>query len=119
MARVTPCHCARALTHLSQEGKVEVFDLGAASRVHVEDAHEGPVWSLAALPDRTGFVSGSADKTVKFWQWKVVVTGEGVKQLRWGGQQGSKGPGEGSRTALALSVAALTRLSSSGSARWW
>lgn len=46
-----------------------MFDLGASERVHVEEgAHEGAVWSLAALPDGTGFVSGSADKTVKFWQ---------------------------------------------------
>lgn len=43
--------------------------MGAAERVHVDaDAHEGAVWSVAALPDNSGFVSGSADKTVKFWQ---------------------------------------------------
>lgn len=30
----------------------------------IEDAHSGAVWSLALLPDRSGFVSGSADKTV-------------------------------------------------------
>jgi U3 small nucleolar RNA-associated protein 12 len=33
-----------------------------------EHAHEGAVWSIAMLPDNTGFVTGSADKTVKFWQ---------------------------------------------------
>ncbi|GAX85058.1 hypothetical protein CEUSTIGMA_g12478.t1, partial [Chlamydomonas eustigma] len=67
----------------TKEGKLEVFDLGASTRSHVEeDAHDGPIWSLCALPDRTGFVSGSADKTVKFWQWKVVVSGDGLKQLR-------------------------------------
>ena len=59
-----------------------MFDLGASTRSHVEDAHEGPVWSLAPLPDRSGFASGSADKTVKFWQWKVVVAADGAKQLR-------------------------------------
>ncbi len=36
----------------TKEGKLELFDLGASARVHVEDAHEGPVWSIAALPDR-------------------------------------------------------------------
>ncbi|KAG1662756.1 hypothetical protein FOA52_006781 [Chlamydomonas sp. UWO 241] len=66
----------------TKEGKIEVFDLGASTRVHIEDAHEGPVWSLCALPDRTGFVSGSADKTVKFWQWKVVVATDGAKTLK-------------------------------------
>ena len=57
---------------LVQEGNLEVFDLGAAERVHVEaSAHEGAVYSLAALPDNTGFVTGSADKTVKFWQVRL------------------------------------------------
>ena len=64
---------------------MEVFDLGAAQRTYSEEgAHAGPVWSLAQLPDKTGFVSGSADKTVKFWQWSVVVTSDGGKQLRCG-----------------------------------
>mmetsp|Transcript_32735 Transcript_32735/g.72312 ORF Transcript_32735/g.72312 Transcript_32735/m.72312 type:complete len:987 (-) Transcript_32735:326-3286(-) len=66
----------------TKEGALEVFDLGAAERVHVEEAHSGAVWSLAALPDNTGFVSGSADKTVKFWQWSVVVGTGGSRQLR-------------------------------------
>lgn len=66
----------------TKEGTLEVLDLGACSRSAVEGAHEGPVWSLAALPDRTGFVSGSADKQVKFWQWDVAAGGEGgAKQL--------------------------------------
>lgn len=65
-----------------QEGNLELFDLGASTREHIENAHEGPVWSIAPLPDRTGFVSGSADKTVKFWQWKVVVAADGAKKLR-------------------------------------
>jgi U3 small nucleolar RNA-associated protein 12 len=35
-------------------------------------AHAGPVWSLALLPDKSGFVSGSADKSIRFWTWTVV-----------------------------------------------
>lgn len=31
--------------------------------------------SLAALPDGSGFVSGSADKDVKFWEWDLVAAG--------------------------------------------
>jgi WD40 repeat protein len=30
------------------------------------------VWSLHALPDDSGFVSASADKYVKVWQWARV-----------------------------------------------
>ena len=66
-----------------KEGTIEVFDVGSSARVHVEEAHTGPVWSLCMLPDKTGFVSGSADKEVKFWQWQVIVSKEdGTKQLR-------------------------------------
>ena len=59
----------------TKEGTIEIYDVGACARVHVEAAHAGPVWSLALLPDRSGFVSGSADKTVKFWTWAVVEGG--------------------------------------------
>ena len=43
---------------------------GSASRLE-SSSHAGPVWSLAALPDGSGFVSASADKDVKFWEWEV------------------------------------------------
>jgi WD40 repeat protein len=56
-----------------QEGTIEVFDLGLSERVSAEQAHEGAVWSLAPLPDGSGFVSGSADKTVKFWQVRRLL----------------------------------------------
>ncbi len=73
-------HATHPPSAIAQEGTLEVFDLGAAERVHVEvGAHDGPVWSLAALPDRSGFVSGSADKTVKFWQWSVSVPKAGAQ----------------------------------------
>lgn len=53
---------------------MEVYDVGAASLIHREEAaHSGAVWSLAALPDGSGFVSGSADKAVKVWSWAVVA----------------------------------------------
>ena len=35
-------------------------------------AHAGPVWSLASLPDGSGFVSASADHDLKLWEWEVV-----------------------------------------------
>ena len=54
-------------------------------------AHTGPVWSLAALPDGSGFVSGSADHDIKFWEWGVGPSPDtGAQQLaishtRWVG----------------------------------
>lgn len=45
-------------TSIGQEGTLEVVDVGAGERVAVEQAHKGPVWSIAALPDGSGLVSG-------------------------------------------------------------
>eukprot|EP00887_Chlorella_sp_A99_P006380 scaffold3.g6380.t1 len=55
----------------TKEGSLEIFDLGSGARTAVLPAHAGAVWSLAPLPDRSGFVSGSADHDVKFWEWSV------------------------------------------------
>ncbi|KAF6255140.1 WD40-repeat-containing domain protein [Scenedesmus sp. NREL 46B-D3] len=54
------------------EGTIQLVDVGACSVIHSEQAHAGAVWSLALLPDKSGFVSGSADKTIKFWTWAVT-----------------------------------------------
>jgi hypothetical protein len=45
---------------LLQEGTVQLIDVGACSVVHTQQAHSGAVWSLALLPDKSGFVTGSA-----------------------------------------------------------
>lgn len=40
------------------------------------DAHSGSaIWSIAIRPDGKGFMTGSADKTVKFWNFQVVANG--------------------------------------------
>ena len=56
-----------------QEGTIDILDVGASERLESVAAHSGPVWSLAALPDGSGFVSGSADHDVKFWEWEIVT----------------------------------------------
>ena len=38
----------------SQEGTLDIVDVGAAERIEAVPAHTGPVWSLAALPDSSG-----------------------------------------------------------------
>jgi hypothetical protein len=58
---------------LLQEGTIQLVDVGACTVIHTEQAHSGAVWSLALLPDKSGFVSGSADKTIKFWTWAVIT----------------------------------------------
>ena len=56
----------------TKEGTLELIDVAASSLIASVQAHSGPVWSVAALPDGSGFVSGSADKDVKFWDWDLT-----------------------------------------------
>jgi U3 small nucleolar RNA-associated protein 12 len=57
----------------TKEGNLELIDVASSQQIARIEAHSGPVWSLAALPDSSGFVSGSADKDVKFWEWDLKV----------------------------------------------
>lgn len=78
------------MSHGLQEGSIQLVDVGACSVIHTHQAHTGPVWSLALLPDKSGFVSGSADKTIKFWTWAVTeVTQEAA---------GNEAAADGSKT---------------------
>ncbi|KAK9811924.1 hypothetical protein WJX72_012560 [[Myrmecia] bisecta] len=56
----------------TKAGTLELLDVGASARLRQLVVHEGAVWSLAALPDSSGFVSGSADHDVKFWEWELL-----------------------------------------------
>lgn len=60
-------------------GGIEIFDIAGADRTQVLEAHGGAVWSLASLPDGSGFVSGSADKNVKFWDYELVQGADKVR----------------------------------------
>ena len=53
-------------------GELQLFDVASASLLDSVEAHEGAVWSLSVHPDGRSVVSGSADKTAKFWDFKIV-----------------------------------------------
>jgi U3 small nucleolar RNA-associated protein 12 len=75
----------------------------------VEQAHQGAVWSLALLPDKSGFVSGSADKTVKVWTWTVTavpVEAPSVIAAAGEGVTGDKPKGKKAKRAAAEAAAA-------------
>jgi U3 small nucleolar RNA-associated protein 12 len=57
----------------TKEGTLELFDLPSSTAVDSVAAHEGTVWSLQIEPGGRGLVTGSADKTVKFWSVDVVT----------------------------------------------
>lgn len=49
----------------------QVVDTASGALVVDLQAHEGALWSLAVRPDGKGFVTASADKEVKFWDFTV------------------------------------------------
>ncbi|KAE9590897.1 putative transcription factor WD40-like family [Lupinus albus] len=55
----------------TKDGTLEIIDIGSGTCVEVVEAHGGSVRSIAALPDRNGFVTGSADHDVKFWEYQI------------------------------------------------
>lgn len=57
----------------TKEGELELFDLPSSEAVDVVKAHEGTLWSLQVASDGMGMVSGSSDKSVKFWNVQVVA----------------------------------------------
>ncbi|KIX01850.1 uncharacterized protein Z518_09577 [Rhinocladiella mackenziei CBS 650.93] len=56
----------------TREGTLEVFDIAASNLLETVNAHEQDIWSLQVSPDGKSLVTGSADKSAKFWQFKVV-----------------------------------------------
>ncbi|KAJ9651311.1 beta transducin [Neophaeococcomyces mojaviensis] len=56
----------------TREGKLEIFDIASSNLLDTIDAHERDIWSLHVNPDGKSLVTGSADKTAKFWDLKVI-----------------------------------------------
>ncbi len=57
----------------TKAGTLELFDVASAAVLDaVEGAHEGAIWSLQVHPDGRSVVTGSADKTAKFWDFRIV-----------------------------------------------
>jgi U3 small nucleolar RNA-associated protein 12 len=56
----------------TKTGDLELFDVASAVMLDTVKAHEGAVWTLQVHPDGRSVVSGSADKSAKFWNFEVV-----------------------------------------------
>jgi len=56
----------------TREGELELFDIASAATLDTVKAHEGAIWSLQVHPDGKSLVSGSADKSAKFWNFEIV-----------------------------------------------
>jgi len=56
----------------TKSGELQLFDVASASLLDSVQAHDGAIWALALHPDGRSVVSGSADKSAKFWNFKIV-----------------------------------------------
>ncbi|XP_078448375.1 transducin family protein / WD-40 repeat family protein isoform X2 [Wolffia australiana] len=56
----------------TKSGTLEVIDIQSSCCVEVVEAHGGSVWSISLIPDGNGFVTGSADHDIKFWEYHQV-----------------------------------------------
>ncbi|ODV93336.1 hypothetical protein PACTADRAFT_5123 [Pachysolen tannophilus NRRL Y-2460] len=56
----------------TRNGEIELYDLASSTLLEsVSEAHGGAIWSLDISNDGKSLVTGSADKTVKFWDFKI------------------------------------------------
>lgn len=56
----------------TKSGELELFDVASAAMLETVKAHEGAIWSLQVHPDGRSVVSGSADKSAKFWNFEII-----------------------------------------------
>ncbi|RNA37212.1 WD repeat-containing 3, partial [Brachionus plicatilis] len=68
----------------TKSGKIQLFNINLACMLENVIAHDDDtaVWSLALVPDKTGFVSAGADKTVRFWNFELVDDEESKTKKR-------------------------------------
>lgn len=61
----------------NKEGKLQIFDTASSECVFTnEEAHkDSAIWAIAVRPDQKGFMTGSADKFVKFWNFEISNSG--------------------------------------------
>lgn len=57
-----------------KDGRLLIIDIAAGDILEEIQAHSGSeLWSMCLQPDMRGVVTGGADKTVKFWQFELIV----------------------------------------------
>ena len=57
----------------TKSGDLEMYDISTSTLIETIPAHEGQaIWTLALAPDGRSVVTGSADKSAKFWRFDLV-----------------------------------------------
>lgn len=54
----------------TKNGEILIYDIASSTLLETISAHSGTVWSLHVRSDEKALASGSADKTVKFWEFE-------------------------------------------------
>ncbi|EGW05814.1 WD repeat-containing protein 3 [Cricetulus griseus] len=57
----------------TKTGNLQLYDLASGNLLETIAAHDGALWSMSLSPDQRGFVTGGADKAVKFWDFELVT----------------------------------------------
>ncbi|CCK71302.1 snoRNA-binding rRNA-processing protein DIP2 KNAG_0G02450 [Huiozyma naganishii CBS 8797] len=56
----------------TRNGELQLFDLASSTQIeNIEGAHDAAIWSLDLTSNGKRLVTGSADKTVKFWDFQL------------------------------------------------
>ncbi|KAL9604791.1 MAG: hypothetical protein Q9219_000239 [cf. Caloplaca sp. 3 TL-2023] len=56
----------------NRSGELELFDIASSTLIDTIKAHDGPIWTLDVHPDGRSMATGSADKSAKFFDFRVV-----------------------------------------------
>lgn len=56
----------------TRDGTLEIFDIASSTLLETMKAHDRDIWSLQVNPDGKSLVTGSADKSANFWDFRVV-----------------------------------------------
>nr|POF19972.1 putative wd repeat-containing protein c3d6.12 [Quercus suber] len=56
----------------TKTGELELYDISTSTLIESFQAHEGAIWTLSVHPDGRSVVTGSADKSAKFWRFDIV-----------------------------------------------
>ncbi len=68
-----------AASEWSRSRDIELWDPSGGHRLHTLKGHKNRIWSIAFSPDGKTLVSGSDDKTMRFWD---VAAGKEVRQIK-------------------------------------
>lgn len=56
----------------TRDGQLQLFDLATSTQiVNIDEAHDAAIWSLDITSDGKKLITGSADKSVKFWNFEL------------------------------------------------